>query len=253
MVAGSSSSSSSLSSLTSYGGLSEDAGGVKGGGGSSTVVKFLCSYGGKILPRYPDGKLRYVGGDTRVLAVDRALSFSELSAKMAELCGWGVPVSLRCQHPTEDLDALVSVTSDEDLDNLLEEYDVAGRDRDSQHKVRAFLTPLHPPAVAKYPATPTLSASKGKSPFVPSATARPVHIQQQLQNLSLIPPSSSPRLPFGPPAAVCYGHRLYHRQDLHHRACIIHGGSSGCPGASSYRYHHHQQHPHLIHLGKHWQ
>ncbi|KAF5746560.1 hypothetical protein HS088_TW06G00731 [Tripterygium wilfordii] len=41
-----------------------------------TTMKFLCSYGGKILPRYPDGKLRYLGGETRVLAVDRLISFS---------------------------------------------------------------------------------------------------------------------------------------------------------------------------------
>ncbi|URD79552.1 PB1 domain containing protein [Musa troglodytarum] len=41
------------------------------------AIKFLCSYGGKILPRYPDGKLRYVGGHTRLVAVDRSISFSD--------------------------------------------------------------------------------------------------------------------------------------------------------------------------------
>uniref|UniRef100_A0A803M753 PB1 domain-containing protein n=1 Tax=Chenopodium quinoa TaxID=63459 RepID=A0A803M753_CHEQI len=84
-------------------------------------IKFLCSYGGKILPRYPDGKLRYNGGHTRVLAVPPSISFSELMKKMGELCGESV--SLRCQLPTEDLDALVSIKSDEDLANLIEEYD----------------------------------------------------------------------------------------------------------------------------------
>lgn len=44
------------------------------------AIKFLCSYGGKILPRYPDGKLRYVGGHTRLLAVDRSISFSGISS-----------------------------------------------------------------------------------------------------------------------------------------------------------------------------
>lgn len=43
---------------------------------SETVKKFLCSYGGKILPRSGDGKLRYVGGLTRVLAVERSISFT---------------------------------------------------------------------------------------------------------------------------------------------------------------------------------
>lgn len=42
---------------------------------STKTVKFLYSYGGKILPRSTDGKLRYVGGLTRVLAVDRSVSF----------------------------------------------------------------------------------------------------------------------------------------------------------------------------------
>ena len=42
---------------------------------TTKTVKFLYSYGGKILPRYSDGKLRYVGGFTRVLSVDRFISF----------------------------------------------------------------------------------------------------------------------------------------------------------------------------------
>ncbi|MBA0682543.1 hypothetical protein Goari_024253, partial [Gossypium aridum] len=89
--------------------------------GAKITIKFLCSYGGKIVPRYPDGKLRYYGGETRVLAVDRSIPFSELLVKMGEM--YGSAVSLRCQLPTEDLDALVSITSDEDLANLIEEYD----------------------------------------------------------------------------------------------------------------------------------
>ncbi|KAL7609822.1 uncharacterized protein LOC111881581 [Lactuca sativa] len=104
-------------------------------------IKFLCSYGGKILPRYPDGKLRYHGGETRVLAVDRYLSFSELVVKLGELSGTSMPVALRCQLPTEDLDALVSITSDEDLVNLIEEYDRVGKLQSSSNlKIRAFLS-----------------------------------------------------------------------------------------------------------------
>ncbi|EPS67466.1 hypothetical protein M569_07308, partial [Genlisea aurea] len=114
-------------------------------------LKFLCSYGGRILPRYPDGKLRYHGGETRVLSVGRSASFAELSVKLAEMCG--TPVSLRCQLPAEDLDALVSVTSDEDLANLIEEYD-----RASSLKIRAFLSASKnpkspPPSPASYYST----------------------------------------------------------------------------------------------------
>ncbi|XP_043703634.1 uncharacterized protein LOC122653761 [Telopea speciosissima] len=124
--------------------------------------KFLCSYGGKILPRYPDGKLRYVGGEIRVLAVDRSISFAELLVKLGELCGYSV--SLRCQLPTEDLDALVSITSDEDLANIIEEYDRASMCRDKAAlvaasfplKIRAF---LFPKSVKKVSPPPSATSS----------------------------------------------------------------------------------------------
>ncbi|TKY58697.1 clustered mitochondria protein [Spatholobus suberectus] len=109
----------------------------------NSTPKFLCSYGGKILPRYPDGKLRYLGGHTRVLALPRSTPFSEVMVKMGELCGAHV-THLHCQLPTEDLDALVSITSDEDLANLVEEYD-----RVSSLKIRAFLSPSASPTLSK--------------------------------------------------------------------------------------------------------
>ncbi|KAL8150132.1 hypothetical protein V2J09_019940 [Rumex salicifolius] len=103
--------------------------------GTSTI-KFLCSYGGKILPRHSDAKLRYVGGHTRVLAVDRSISFSELLLKLEDLCG--TTVCLKCQLPTEDLDALISIKSDQDLVHLIEEYGLGNSNRSSL-KIRAFL------------------------------------------------------------------------------------------------------------------
>lgn len=45
---------------------------------ATETLKFLCSYGGKILLRHTDGQLRYVGGHTRVLSVDPSISFSGL-------------------------------------------------------------------------------------------------------------------------------------------------------------------------------
>ncbi|XP_039132898.1 uncharacterized protein LOC120269972 [Dioscorea cayenensis subsp. rotundata] len=148
-------SSSSSSSCTSFGSIDDVS--VR----TNSNVKFVCSYGGRILPRYPDGKLRYVGGETRVLAVDRSIPFSELQVKLGELCGWG-RVGLRCQLPTDDLDALVSVTSDEDLANLIEEYDIAARDKPPPLKIRAFLHPTPPSKPSKPLPRPPL---KGKSPI----------------------------------------------------------------------------------------
>lgn len=39
-------------------------------------IKLLCSYGGKILPRPSDGILKYVGGETRVIALSHDANFS---------------------------------------------------------------------------------------------------------------------------------------------------------------------------------
>lgn len=57
-------------------GTSHSAAGIAARSDRTATIKFLCSYGGKILPRYTDGKLRYHGGETRVLAVDRSIPFS---------------------------------------------------------------------------------------------------------------------------------------------------------------------------------
>ncbi|XVF43914.1 hypothetical protein PTKIN_Ptkin02bG0079800 [Pterospermum kingtungense] len=133
--------------------------------GPDSTIKFLCSYGGKILPRYPDGKLRYHGGETRVLAVHRSIPFSELLMKMEEMCA--TAVSLRCQLPTEDLDALVSITSDEDLANLIEEYDRIAPPPSSL-KIRAFLSlPKSTRKSISPPPSSTASSSKSSTSSTP--------------------------------------------------------------------------------------
>ncbi|OEL23013.1 hypothetical protein BAE44_0015967 [Dichanthelium oligosanthes] len=153
--------SSSSSCTSSFGSLDDDVvcilkpDGVGAAAAAEGSVKFLCSYGGRILPRHTDGALRYVGGDNRVLSVIRPLQFYELQRKLRELCGW--EVCLRCQLPTEDLDALVSVTSDDDLANLLEEYDAASKDRLQPLKIRAFLFPRTAPAPSLQPRCSPLS------------------------------------------------------------------------------------------------
>lgn len=76
---------------------------------------------------------------------------------MGELCG--TSVSLRCQLPMEDLDALVSITCDEDLSNLMEEYNQA---ESSTMKIKAFLY-LH-----KTSSSPTPSNDGSSSPKSPS-------------------------------------------------------------------------------------
>eukprot|EP01018_Ginkgo_biloba_P004138 Gb_32796 [translate_table: standard] len=84
-------------------------------------VKFMCSFGGKIFPRPSDGKLRYVGGETRIITVNKGIAYKELMQKLTD--AYGQALMLKYQLPDEDLDALVSVSSDEDLENMMEEYD----------------------------------------------------------------------------------------------------------------------------------
>ncbi|TYH94593.1 hypothetical protein ES332_A12G051500v1 [Gossypium tomentosum] len=102
---------------------------------SSTKVKFLCSFGGKILPRPRDRKLRYVGGETRMIRLSRDISFQELVQKMLAI--YDQAHTIKYQLPGEDLDALVSVSCDEDLQNMMEECDVL--EEGGPQKPRIFL------------------------------------------------------------------------------------------------------------------
>ncbi|EEF48765.1 serine/threonine protein kinase, putative [Ricinus communis] len=105
-------------------------------GSSSTKIKVLCSFGGTILPRPSDGKLRYVGGDTRIIRISRDISWQELKQKTFAICNQ--PHVIKYQLPGEDLDALVSVSCDEDLRNMMEEW-IEVDDREGSQKLRMFL------------------------------------------------------------------------------------------------------------------
>ncbi|KAH7575906.1 hypothetical protein ACOSP7_004099 [Xanthoceras sorbifolium] len=125
--------------------------GVGGGGDetSSSVsssprnrVKFLCSHGGKILPRAVDGNLKYVGGETRVVAFPRDIILSELMKKLTTTTMSDGDMVLKYQLIPEDLDSLVSVRTDEDLKHMFDEYD--RHESEGTPKLRAFLFPSNP-------------------------------------------------------------------------------------------------------------
>ncbi|KAJ4831651.1 hypothetical protein Tsubulata_045564 [Turnera subulata] len=119
-----------------------DHGSEDGGDDSASgkKVKLLCSFGGRILPRPSDGMLRYVGGQTRIISVRRDVSFNELLNKMMD--SYGQPVAIKYQLPDEDLDALVSVSCPDDLDNMMDEYEkLVERSSDGSAKLRVFLFP----------------------------------------------------------------------------------------------------------------
>lgn len=102
---------------------------------ASAKMKVLCSLGGKILPRPSDGKLRYVGGETRIIRMSNNISWQELMQKTSSI--YNQACTIKYQLPGEDLDALVSVSCDEDLQNMMEEC--SGLEDGRSQKLRMFL------------------------------------------------------------------------------------------------------------------
>ncbi|KAK6947210.1 PB1 domain [Dillenia turbinata] len=105
-------------------------------GNSSTKMKILCSFNGRILRRPSDGRLRYVGGETRIISISKDISWLELVQKTATI--YDQAHTIKYQLPGEDLDALVSVSCDEDLQNMMEECN-ALEDGEVSKKLRIFL------------------------------------------------------------------------------------------------------------------
>lgn len=84
-------------------------------------VRFMCYFGGEIRLGPNDNKLRYVGGDTHIITVHRSSTFSALHTKPLKLAGMAESdISVKYQLPNGEL---ISVTSDEDVENMMAEYD----------------------------------------------------------------------------------------------------------------------------------
>lgn len=108
------------------------------------------------------------------------LSFAELMVKLVELCGSSV--TLKCPLPNGDLETLISITSDEDLKNIIEEYNRASSSLTHPLKIRAILSPpkkLSPP--------PSSSASSTHSPsgsVYASVESPPYAVENRLNRLN---------------------------------------------------------------------
>lgn len=70
----------------------------------------------------------------------RNLIVTELKVRLLELCGSSMV--LKCKLPTDDLDVLVTITSDEELVNLIEEYNRFSLSTNKDLKITAVLFPL---------------------------------------------------------------------------------------------------------------
>ncbi|GMI90172.1 PIGMENT DEFECTIVE 331 [Hibiscus trionum] len=108
-------------------------------------LRLMCSYGGTIVPRPHDKVLCYIGGDTRMVVVDRHTTLASLHHRLSLSLLRGCPFTLKYQLPSEDLDSLISVTTDEDLENMIDEYDRTCSQTTSSSKssrIRLFIFPL---------------------------------------------------------------------------------------------------------------
>ncbi|KAL2542228.1 Octicosapeptide/Phox/Bem1p family protein [Abeliophyllum distichum] len=100
----------------------------------------------------------------------------KLLMKLGEMCGTSLVLNLRCQLPTEDLDALVSITSDEDIANLIEDYDrVAPPPAPPSLKIRAFLSaPKTTKKVSPPPSTASPKSSYFAATMLPPRCPKPI-------------------------------------------------------------------------------
>ncbi|KAK1327149.1 hypothetical protein QJS10_CPA01g01576 [Acorus calamus] len=129
---------------------------------SAAKLRLMCSYGGRIVPRPHDKSLCYVGGDTRIVVADRRSSLSDLSSKLSKTLLHGRAFTLKYQLPNEDLDSLISVATDEDLDNMIDEYDrTLASSPFKPSRLRLFLFPTKPDSASSAP--PSLLDVSAKS------------------------------------------------------------------------------------------
>ncbi|XP_033133482.1 uncharacterized protein LOC103835588 [Brassica rapa] len=106
-------------------------------------LRLLCSYGGRIMPIPPSNSLEYIGGETRIVAVPRDISFSAFFQLLSGKLLHGRSFSLKYRLPSCDLDSLITVNDNEDLQNMIAEYDSA-----SPQRIRLFLFPSNYPESA---------------------------------------------------------------------------------------------------------
>lgn len=159
-------------------------------------IKLMCSYGGKIQPRQHDNQLTYVAGDTKIFAVDRNIKFSLFLSKLSNLSQFQ-PNSLcfRYQLPGEDLDALISVTNDEDLEHMMLEYDRLYRASTKPVRLRLFLFPSSPAPSSAFSSS---DSKPDRQWFVDALNSVQNQSQNQNDSASVTPPlAATPDFLFG--------------------------------------------------------
>lgn len=101
---------------------------------------------------------------------------TELMVKLVEFCGYSV--TLRCQLPNGELDTLITIKSDEDLKNIIQEYDEAS-------KIRAILSP--PKSLKQISPPPSNTSSVNFSSCKSSDSGSPMQARFRCRSFSRPP------------------------------------------------------------------
>ncbi|KAJ0971245.1 hypothetical protein J5N97_019204 [Dioscorea zingiberensis] len=97
---------------------------------SHQKLKLLCSFGGSFAPRQPSGELRYSGGETRIISVDRrGINLSKLRSRLSDIgpnCTF--PLCYQFPEPTSDSPdeappRLILIETDDDVRRMVEDHD----------------------------------------------------------------------------------------------------------------------------------
>ncbi|XP_010420307.1 PREDICTED: uncharacterized protein LOC104705910 [Camelina sativa] len=112
--------------------------------GRNGKLRVMCRHGGNI-DSLPQTKTpRYVGGDTRIVAVPPSAetSFDALVSHLRVTLGISYPFKVKYQLPGQELDSLISVETDEDIQIMMEEHGYLFSEFSiPQSRIRLFIFP----------------------------------------------------------------------------------------------------------------
>ena len=166
--------------------MAAEAPGLAGGDGPR--MKLLCSHGGRLVPpRGPGGAARYAGGETRVLAVPRGASFRELAGRLVEMAGGAEVRAVRHRLADEGLeDVIVSVTCDDELAHMRDEYDRLRATRPAA-RFRVYVTTSAPAGSAAAGDFQGRRAASGLPPLLDPKMRRVKSVEAQLHRRPALP------------------------------------------------------------------
>ncbi|PPS06216.1 hypothetical protein GOBAR_AA14424 [Gossypium barbadense] len=114
---------------------------------SPPKLRLMCSYGGRIIPRPQTKSFYYSGGENRLITIPTAdntpLTLSSFATHLSTFLRLATPFVLKYQLPDHDLDSLISISTDDDLQIMLEEHKrLSSSSTASPSRIRLFLFPV---------------------------------------------------------------------------------------------------------------